>query len=163
MYCRSRSHLSAGIRWHMDHLLLKRCGMTVMVPHIHHCRGNDTAAVTGVRSCISLGGSRATGNVSLVKFSVSSSLLLLESKTTRKQEKSGTRPNYHQNSLGITFRHIVWFYKYKDEAKLHLLQKKQKKNTKQASWDRSNWLIIYLYITFCQKLFGNEYELFLWF
>lgn len=81
-----------------------------------------------VRSCISLGGSRATGNVSLVKSSVSSSLLLLESKTTRKQEKSGTRPNYHQNSLGITFRHIVWFYKYKDEAKLHLLQKKQKKH-----------------------------------
>lgn len=50
-----------------------------------------------VRSCTSLEGSRATGHVSLVRSSMSSSLLLLESKTTRKQEKSGMLPNYHQN------------------------------------------------------------------
>lgn len=51
----------------------------------------------------------------------------------RQQEsrrKVGRDPTTTQNSPGITFRHIVWFYKYKDEAKLHLFQKKTQKKHK---------------------------------
>lgn len=67
-----------------------------------------------VGSWTSIGGSGATGNVSLVESSGSSSLHLLERKTTRKQEKSGTQPYEHRNSPGFTFRHIFWLYIYKD-------------------------------------------------